>query len=192
MGRQVWIFGGVFSSVGAGLLVAALVAIHSTLAFREDAIETPGSVVAIESGKPVVEFVDREGRSQRVVGSVSSKPPAYEVGERVTVRHPPGRPGEARIDGWLETWFLATLLGGMGTAFAALGGGFVLWEMRERRLRSWLSQFGTRVDAKYTGVMLDTAVRINGRHPWRLTAQWQDPVSGVVHGFERPAALRAE
>ena len=35
--------------------------------------------------------------------------------------------------------------------------------------------------------MLDTSLRVNGRHPWRLTAQWQHAATGVVHTFESDA-----
>ncbi len=184
MGKQFWIFGGVFGGVGLALLVAAIVAVHSTLSFRAVALAAPGSVVDFDSGKPVVEFVDRDGHSQRVVGAVSSTPPAYELGESVTVRHPPDHPEQARIDGFMESWFAAILLSGMGSIFAAIGAAFVVWEVRKRRLRDWLQQFGTRIQAKYTGVRRDTGMRVNGMHPWRLTAQWQSPVTGLVHSFE--------
>jgi hypothetical protein len=184
MGKLVWIFGGVFGGVGVVLLVAATVVTLSTLTFRAEALSASGTVVALDSGKPVVEFVDPDGATHRIVGNVSSNPPAFEVGERVTVRHRAGEPEEARIEGFLESWFLPTLLGGLGTVFTAIGAGFGIWELRRRRLRAWLQQFGMRVQAKYTGVMLDTSLRVNRRHPWRLTAQWQNPVTGLVHTFE--------
>ena len=187
MARLSRLFAGVFGLVGLALLAVAAFTAHSTLAFRESATLVEGSVVAIEGGRPLVEFVDREGAPHRVTGSVSSNPPAYDVGERVTVRHPPGRPAEARIDGWLESWFLPTLFGGLGAVFASIGAGFWISALRRKRLHAWLQQFGTRVQAKFTGVRLDTSVRVNGRHPWRLTAQWLHPATGVVHTFESDA-----
>jgi hypothetical protein len=183
MGKLAWVLGGVFGAAGAGLLLAASIASYSALNFRANALRVPGTVVGFDSGKPVVEFVGSDAGSHRTVGAVSSTPPAYDLGERVTVLHPPGRPEEARIDGLMESWFLPTLLGGMGTVFAGLGAGLVFWELRKRRLRDWLHKFGIPVQAKYTGVMLDTRMRVNGRYPWRLTAQWQNPVTGVVHRF---------
>jgi len=184
MGKMVWVFGGLFGGIGVVMLVAAVLVTLSTLAFRAEAISAPGSVVAIDSGKPVVEFVDRDGTEHRIVGSVSSSPPAYDAGESVTVRYRPEEPGAARIDGLMETWFAPTLFGFLGTVFTVIGGAFLLTEIRKRRLQTWLRHFGMRVQAKYTGVMLDTGIRVNRRHPWRLTAQWQNPVTGLVHSFE--------
>jgi hypothetical protein len=187
MGRLGTIFAAVFGAFGLVMLAVAAYTAHSTLSFRESASSAEGSVVAIDGGRPVVEFVDSAGASHRVVGTVSSNPPAYDVGERVTVWHRPDRPDDARIDGFLESWFLPTLFGGLGTVFGSIGAGFWLSALRKRRLHAWLRQFGMRIQAKYTGVMLDTSVRINGRHPWRLTAQWQHPATGVVHTFESDA-----
>jgi hypothetical protein len=185
----VWVFVGVFGGGGVAMLVAAAFVTLSTLSFRTEAVSAPGTVVGLEAGRPVVEFVDADGAMHRIVGSVSSNPPAYDAGEAVTVRYRPGEPGDARIDGLLESWFAPMLLGGMGTVFTVIGAAFLLWEIRKRRLRAWLRQFGVRVQAKYTGVMLDSSIRVNRRHPWRLTAQWQNPVTGIVHTFESDMLL---
>jgi Protein of unknown function (DUF3592) len=184
MGKSVWLFGGIFGGIGAVMLVAAALILLSTLTFRREAVSASGEVVELDSGKPVVEFVGPDGAKHRVVGRVSSNPPAYEFGERVTVRYRPGQPGAARIDGLLESSFGPTLLGTLGTVFTVIGSAFLLSEIRKRRLRAWLHQFGVRVQAKYTGVRLDTSMRVNRRNPWRLTAQWQDPVTSLVHSFE--------
>jgi hypothetical protein len=99
IGKLVWLFGGIFGGIGIVMLVAAIVVLISTLTFRAEALSAPGAVVDLDFGKPVVEFVDHDGATHRVVDSVSSRPPAFDVGERVTVRYRPGQPAEARIDG---------------------------------------------------------------------------------------------
>lgn len=184
MGKASVLFIGVFGLVGLGLLAGASFAVYSLLEFRAGAVTAPGTVVGLEGGRPVVEFVDLEGEARRVGGQVSSQPPAYHRGESVTVRYSPGEPAAARIDGFLESWFAPVLLGGMGSVFAGIAGGLLISERRKRRLHDWLQQFGTRIEAKYTGVRLDTTLRINGQHPWRLMAQWQNPATGLVHTFE--------
>jgi hypothetical protein len=183
MGRLVWVFGGLFGGIGSVMLGVAVATALSTLRFQAEAESVPASVVALDGGKPVVEFADRDGATHRITGSVSSNPPAYGVGEGVTVRYRAGEPTDARIDGFLESWFLPTLFGGLGSVFTTIGAGFVIVEIRKRRLRAWLQQSGMKIQAKYTGVMLDSGIKVNRRHPWRLTAQWQDG-TGVVHTFE--------
>jgi hypothetical protein len=184
MGRWTWVFSGIFGAVGLGMLLGAAFAAQRTLSFRAEEVRAPGTVVQMEGGRPVVEFTAPDGTTRRVVGEISSNPPAYERGEAVTVLHHAGDPDDARIEGWLESWFAATLFGGLGTVFTGVGGGFLIAEVRKRRLREWLRQFGVRIEAKYTGVLYDTSVRINRRHPWRLTAQWLDPATELMHTFE--------
>lgn len=134
-----------------------------------------------------MEWTDADGVRRRITGSVSSSPPAFSVGERVTVRYVPGRPDEARIDSFLETWFVSLILGLLGTIFFSVGAGFGVHAWRKKRNREWLEHHGTRIQAKFSGVVQDMSVRVNGRHPWRLTGQWQNPSTGAVHTFQSDA-----
>jgi hypothetical protein len=187
MGKLVWLFGGVFGGVGLLLLAFAALALVSTIQFRSGAIAVEGKVVDMDrNGKsyaPIVEFTDRAGNTHRVTGNASN-PPGYRRGDTATVRYAAEHPEDARIDGFMNNWFLPTILGGMGALFGSIGGGFIVWEIRKRRLRAWLRQYGMRVQATYTGVRLDTSVSVNGRHPYRVCGQWQNPVTGMVHVFE--------
>ncbi len=49
------------------------------------------------------------------------------------MRDPPDHPEQAHIDGCMESWFVAILLGGLGSVFSAIGGVFVIWELRRNR-----------------------------------------------------------
>jgi hypothetical protein len=48
---------------------------------------------------PVVAFKTAGGRNFEFQSNFYSNPPAYEVGQKVTVLYPPDRPGEAQIKG---------------------------------------------------------------------------------------------
>ncbi|MFH1725055.1 MAG: hypothetical protein ABII00_10600 [Elusimicrobiota bacterium] len=47
-----------------------------------------------------------------------------------------------------------------------------------------LQRHGQAVTAKVTAVDRNTRVRVNGRSPWVIRAQWLDPATNTVHTFE--------
>jgi len=182
----------VFGLVGLGLLVGAFFAVTHTLSFRSISKTAEGVVVdLVESRgdkgstlyKPVVEWADPAGRKRRFTGSVASSPPSYSRGEKVALRYDPSNPESARVDSFMENWFVGLSLSLMGMVFTAIGAGFGIHGWIRRKNLQWLSAHGTRIQAKFTGVDVNTRLRVNGRSPWVLTAQWQDPKSGVVHTF---------
>ena len=145
--------------VGLILLPTSLVqvgvgAYHATrtLSLVQGGETAPGLVVAQRmsskgGAKPVVEFTPKGGSALRIEGSASSKPPAYFVGERVIVHYRPDDPPGAQIDGFLEMWFLPTLLGGLGGAELLVGGVFAFIGLARRFARSRVREQGWRIPA---------------------------------------------
>jgi hypothetical protein len=177
----------IFGLIGAGLLTGAMIALSGTISFRSNSKRGEGVVVDLDwrggGAKPVVEWKDSKGEVHRATGGVSSQPPSYAKGEKVDVRYDPASPGNARIDSFLENWFVALVLGILGTVFTAIGSGFGIYGWVQKKKREWLKANGQRIQAKFTGVDLNMSLRVNGRHPWVLTAQWQDPASSLVYTF---------
>jgi hypothetical protein len=184
-----------FLLIGVALLAGAAFAIRSEMRFRDGAIETDGQVVEMlrrrGSGDsrnsytylPVFTFSLPDGTQRRVEGGVSSNPPCCTVGEQVRVRYRPEAPERAVMTGFMESWFLATLLGGMGIVFMLAGAG-VFVGLR----RGGVAAAGMPPPA---GPVMTFAVPLVGlrRQPgqWFLQARWADPRSGAQRLFESPA-----
>lgn len=85
----------------------------------QDAERVEGAVVKLErtggkgSTRPVVHF-QVNGQSFGISGTVSSSPPAYQVGEKVTVLYKRDNPGDAQIDSFVERWLFPVIFGGIG------------------------------------------------------------------------------
>ena len=177
----------IFGLIGVAMLAGAALALSSTLSFRSNSKRAEGVVVDLDwskgGAKPVVEWRDSKGGVHRVTGGVSSRPPSWSKGEKADVRYDPGNPDHARIDGFLENWFVAMILGILGTVFTGVGAGFGIYGWVQKRNREWLRVNGQRIQAKFTGVDLNRGLKVNGRSPWVLTAQWQDPKSGLLYAF---------
>ncbi len=186
------IFVGVFGLVGVAFLIVALFTVRSELSFREGAITAPGIVVDLAptqsskggtSYKPVFRFTDRNDKVHTVTGSLSSSPPSYRPGEAVSVLYRTDDPDGAQIDSFMESWFLPLIFGSIGTVFTAVASGFGMYSLRARRRRSWLAANGTRIQARVSGVELDTSTSSRGRKPWRIAAQWQNSIDQKVYVF---------
>ena len=192
MGKTAAWIGAIFGSVG---LVFAAVACWLYLADRSVAaggVHPQGTLVEMVgsrdsdgsySSRPVVEFVAADGTRHRFASSVSTSPPAYSVGQRVDVIYPPGAPEDAILDGFVDRFLLPLIFGGIGTLFAAIGGGLVFAWLRRRRIVARLRASGLPIQARFVECYRDTSVKLNGRSPFRVVCEAVHPGTGKLHSF---------
>ena len=133
-----------FASIGVVLLLGSLLVYDHTASFVRRAARTQGTVTALVrhlstdysnpngsvtrpvtySYQPVVRF--QHGAQQiQFSDSVATSPPAYHVGETVTVLYLESNPYDARIDSFTSLWALPMIFGGIGTIFLAVGAGMI-------------------------------------------------------------------
>jgi hypothetical protein len=188
----------VFGLVGLAMGGAAGWALWDTLGFRAGAARAEGVVVEMNAHRdsdgslmstPTVQYSvpapeGGVGSVHQIRSRVSSNPPAYQLGERVTVFYRLDDPAEARIDAFTEQWLLPTLFGSFALVFGTVALGFLFAQIRKRRMWRWLEDNGMPVDADFLEVGKDYSLKINGRSPWVLRAQWQHPLTGAVHVFQ--------
>lgn len=182
--------------LGLGLLAGAGFLASRTSAFVSSAANAEGIVVDLESSTStdsdgrrssaahaVVEFSPAGAPARRLRSSVDSSPPAFDVGERVTVLYDPANPARARIRATFELWGGPIILGGIGGVFALIGGILLLVSHAGRRREAELRLHGRRVQARFQSVERNGALEVNGEHPYRIVCQWQDPATGLLHVF---------
>jgi hypothetical protein len=118
---------GALSLISACALLALGGSCYSrSVAFKKTAVEAQGAVVELKEGSgggpgnhhtvyyPVVRFADKAGQDHTLYSSSGSYPPAYEVGERVSVLYDPANPKEAKINSFSNLWLWPLILGIMG------------------------------------------------------------------------------
>ena len=181
-----------FGVIGLGLLAGALALALNTRSFISTAKTAQGSVIELIEKRdsdgsvtytPVVAFTADSGSNVNFTSSFSSNPASYDVGEAVEVLYSPDNPNEARIRGFGSLWLGPTILGGIGTVFAAIGFGILIASRLGKKKREWLMAYGTEIQADFQGVERNTSLKVNGRSPWRIVAQWQNPETGHLHIF---------
>ena len=129
--------------LGVAVLMLAIFAFSALRAIQAGAreVQAAGRVIEMverpdQNGRafyyPLVQFTLPGGSVQITQVSEGSWPPAYQVGERVTVAYDPQQPDEARIlsvNSSLGRWTLALISGILAAAFLAAAG-FSYWVVR--------------------------------------------------------------
>ncbi len=182
-----------FGLIGAGLLVGTFALAMNTRSFIATAKHAEGTVTELlekrdkDDGSitytPVVAFIADSGANVSFASSFSSKPAAYDVGETVEVLYAPDDPNDARIKGFGSLWLGPLIMGVLGFVFAGIGFGILIASRFNQKKRDWLMAYGTEIQAEFQSVERNTSLKVNGRSPWRIIAQWQNPETGQLHVF---------
>jgi hypothetical protein len=196
MHRFRWLFY-LFGLIGVGLLAGSFYAYQHTASFIDAALTAEGEVIDLarstSSGSgsssggstyaPVVLFTAANGESYEFTSSASSNPPSYRPGDRVRVYYLAEDPYDAEVDGLFSLWGSVLILGILGTVFSAFGIGPLVPSYLSRRSKAHLLRQGRPVQVRIQGVEQRRNIRVGGRSPWRITAQWQNPRTAEIHIF---------
>jgi len=123
--NELLILGVLFFGIGFATLGGGVVALVRANRRRAEWLPAEGTVVKMvyttrTMQAPVVAFSSPRGPVQ-FQSTVSSSPPAWQVGEPVKVRFDPNDPSQAVIDSFSERWLVPLLLGLFGGVFAFIG-----------------------------------------------------------------------
>ena len=191
------IVGSVFAGVGLVFVLVSLWNVRSTKQFLAQSETAHGEVIDLVLGSsrtgdsgtsssvyyPVVRFATHEGEYIEFQSGIGSQPPAYRVGDRVTVRYRPDNPYRAKIDSFFQLWFLSVLFGGLGFVFGSIGLVLILVVYRTSRKEKWLLSNGQIIYADLERVILDRSIRMRGRNLYRILCQWLEPRTQTVCVF---------
>jgi hypothetical protein len=133
--------------------------------------------------RPVVRFAAAGGQTITFRSATASRPPAYDVGDRVPVLYDANDPGKAQIDSvWQRLGVLLMFLG-FGAVFFVIGA----TPLGVRAARRWqlrgLLRDGRPVIAAFHSVEENTRLTVQGRHPYFVVAEWRNPVSKELVRF---------
>ena len=105
-----------FPVMGSLFLLGALISAHNTQMFLRRSVTTQGRIVGLKpvhstrdnsiSFAPVFRFDVPGWHFATVISHTSSNPPAFKVGEVVTVHYEQGHPQEAVIDSFGQLWLM--------------------------------------------------------------------------------------
>jgi hypothetical protein len=184
----------IFLAVGLVLLLIAGFLTYKTKNFERTALKASGRVVDLvkrhgSSGgnsrtySPVVIYTDDKGVEHRYTANFSSNPPAYEVGETLTIYYDPWDPDNASIAGW-GSYLGAVIVGGLGLLFGLISLGYHAVRKIRRVSNKRLKESGQLVLADFISVDVNKYVSVNNRHPFFVRCEWKDPLTGENRAFK--------
>lgn len=186
-----------FTIIGSIAGAVCAYATQSQLEFLRTAVHAEGRVIANQrdgsgskaSYHPVVQFSTEDGEPVEFRGDIGSSPPAFDVGEVVGVRYQPDHPADARINTPMQMWFASGLSGFFALIFGGIGVGLLVPLLLQRRRAAWAREHGQPVSARFATVVRDTTTKVNGRSPFKVYADWRNPLDGKVYRFQSQKAL---
>jgi len=193
--RTLWFLPRLFAFIGAVCFTIAYFVWRSEQRFIAGAARTTGAVVSLDYRRdsdgggayyPVFRFRDARGQSFTVRSHVGSRPASRHVGEQVEVLYPPDDPDGARIASFFNL-HLGSFVFGILTAVTG-GIGFT-WLTLQRRRAARVAELragGRRLEATVKKVELRMNFAVNGRHPWRIIAEYDDPAMNERYVFRSP------
>lgn len=179
-----------FLAIGIALLLGAGAIGQHTRSFLSNAVSTDGIVVALDAlsdrgsttYRPIIRFQTPSGNVE-FRSSSGSNPPSYTVGDTVPVLYSPDKPNDARPDAFFSLWGAATITGGIGLVFFTIGAAMIGLARRSSHREACLRTQGVPVQARVQGIEENESIQVNGRSPYRIMAQWQDPATSQIHLF---------
>ena len=188
--KIVVVIAAIFFTLGLPGLLGSLWWVNDIQQFKARAQTLDGLVIGHQQRRssdgrisyaPEVSYLGLDGRNHTFISSVSSNPASHDNGEQVKVLIDPRDPSDARLATTSGLWLGPIITTALSTAFTLTGGGLLIWQLLSARRRRWLQQHGQRIEARIVSVGPNTSISINGRHPWQIQCQWQEPRSGKIY-----------
>lgn len=177
------IFGSAFFLLGSYFFYSAYTFVHDP-----NTLKSTGTVVELiphqnnSNGHysltyaPKISFKKADGTEQTFQDTTSSNPPAYTIGESVSVIY---NNNEYKIDSFSGMYLFSVLFMGVGLLFGGIGYGGLAYAIHRRKQIELLKTNGTPVKAKVTEIIYNTSLKVNGRSPWKISAQSTDTALGI-------------
>lgn len=181
-----------FAIAGIVILAGASFLHHLNAEFLEDAHAAKGVVIDLvrqdtKTGAdllyPVVRYEDEQGRTVEFRSSYGTYPASYHRGEEVQVLFVPGEPESAQIDSSFSLWAPVIFTAALGMLFFLIAVGLtIVPALRSGGVRK-LRQSGRLVQGQFQCVERNTGFEVNGKNPYRIVCQWQNPATSDIHVF---------
>ncbi|MDG5816052.1 DUF3592 domain-containing protein [Chitinispirillales bacterium ANBcel5] len=188
--------GAIFFLIGVGSMIGLVVSVSMTKSFIRDASTTQGQIVDVTTRTsrdsdgytrttryPVVQFKDNTGTT--IQFESSSSVGTIRMGDMVEVSYIPDKPNSARItDSFMHLWGVSIFLAIFAISFTGFGIISYWFGIRDDLREKRAVTYSKEIMAKIKGIEYNTSIRMNGRSPFVIKAQWLNPDTNEIHVFK--------
>lgn len=178
---------GIFAVIGLLMLMGGSYFYLSGYSQEKSGIVVTGQIIDLSVHRsddgasycPVVKYTD--GQEEYVMeSSYCSSGYRNAQGDNIDVIYQPGNPDNAVIHSFGGLYGGAVILLGMGAVFALVGTlPLIIMYLRSKSGQRLLRE-GMPVKARFSEVILNTTININGRSPFQIVAQMHDTAANTV------------
>ena len=179
----IWI---IFAIIGAILVVIGFILFGSVFN-NNNKIETTGIISEISSSrdsdnnrnhKVYVSYVAEGNEYESTLNGYSS---SFYEGKKINIYYDKNNPNKI---GMKSLDFIFLMFPGFGLIFLSIGGTGLLLKNRNKKLEKSLKENGDVIYADYVETIVNSSYRVNGRHPYRIICELNNPLDSKKYIFK--------
>ena len=162
---------GTFTTMGAIIVIIGLIVFFSVCINYKNKVDTVG--IIIDTGNETTVSYSVEGEEHE--SSFSGYSSSFHVGDEIEIYYDKddvNKIGSKSLD------LLYLILPGIGSIFLLIGVIGLAFLLHKKRKERTLRESGKLVYATYSETILNVNVRVNGRYPYNIIVEWNNPEDG--------------
>lgn len=179
----IWIF---ICGIGLIFLIIGIV-ISVNLFNYENTVETTGVITEIASyrdsdgDKNYDVYVSYEVNGQQYESEMNSYSSSFYEGKEIEIYYDKDNPNKI---GMKSLDFIFLIFPGIGLLFFSIGGIALLIKANKKKMEKNLKVYGERIEANYVETLLNTSYSVNGRNPYYIVCEWNNPEDEKLYIFK--------
>ncbi|CAM3413529.1 DUF3592 domain-containing protein [Flavobacterium chungbukense] len=174
----------IFCIIGLWILIQAFFIYQEKKPFIDKADLVKGLVLSSSNYSTKVSFVTKEGKTYKLFLNTSNNLIEYNEGENVEVLYDPKNPYKAKINSFSTLYLGVSILGIAGSVFFLTGFSFFRADYLKQKEIRFLKEKGRRITTRFSQIMLNVNVTVNGSHPYLICSKWSDSETNKTYLFE--------
>lgn len=175
MSRFIKILWGAFTIIGLVVVVIGLVLFFNICNYKNK-VDTVGIITDTGEGTTVAYNVDGKEYESKMSGYSTD----FKVGDEIEIyydKNDVSKIGSKSLD------LLLLIMPGIGSIFLLIGVIGLSVVLHKERKQKRLKENGKLIYADYLETILNRAINVNGRHPYNVIVQWDNPEDGKHYLF---------
>ena len=179
----IWI---IFAIIGVVFVIIGLV-VFGTIFNYENKVETIGTITEISSYRKTNHdrtyevYVSYTVEGKKYESKLNSYSSSFYEGKKIDIYYDKDNPNKIGVKS-LDLLFL--IFPGIGLIFLIIGGTGILVKVKKRKLEKSLKENGELIYANYVETVLNTSYRVNGKHPYNVICEWNNPLDNKKYIFK--------
>lgn len=175
----IWI---IFASIGAIFVLIGL-NIVGNISNYENKIDTKGIITEISSygNRQHEVYVLYTVNGKEYESKLNSYSSSFYEGKEIDIYYDKDNPNKIGVKS-LDLLFW--IFPGIGVVFLIIGVTGILARINKKKLEKKLKENGELIYANYTETVLNTSYSVNGRHPYNIICEWNNPQDNKKYIFK--------